>query len=76
MVKTSKGLIGWIRAIDVASTQRTDEVFRDYSKVQPQNRSGGSLGQCLARADELHQMTWNKTCENKGEGADCPTPMY
>jgi hypothetical protein len=76
MVKTAKGLIGWIQAVDVASTQQTDEVFRDRLKVQPRNRSGGSLGECLARADELHQMTWNKTCENKGEGADCPLRGY
>ena len=33
MVKTSKGVVGWIQAVDVASTQRTDEVFRDRSKV-------------------------------------------
>jgi hypothetical protein len=33
MVKTSKGVAGWIQGVDVASTQRTDEVFRDRSEV-------------------------------------------
>ena len=33
MVKTAKGVVGWIQAVDVASTQRTDEVFRDSSEV-------------------------------------------
>jgi uncharacterized membrane protein YqiK len=33
MVKTPRGRVGWIQGEDVASTQRTDEVFRDHSKV-------------------------------------------
>lgn len=33
MVKTSKGVAGWIQAVDVASTQRADEAFRDRSEV-------------------------------------------
>ena len=33
MVKTSKGAVGWIQAADVASTQRTEEVFQDRSKA-------------------------------------------
>lgn len=33
MVKTSKGVVGWIQGVDVASTQRTEEVFRDRSNV-------------------------------------------
>jgi hypothetical protein len=33
MVKTSKGVVGWIQAVDVASTQRTDDVFGDRSEV-------------------------------------------
>ena len=33
MVKTPRGRVGWIQELDVASTQRTDEVFRDRSKV-------------------------------------------
>jgi hypothetical protein len=31
MVKTPRGRVGWIQEVDVASTQRTDEVFRDRS---------------------------------------------
>jgi hypothetical protein len=37
MVKTSKGVAGWIQAVDVASTQRTEEVFRDRSKGNATN---------------------------------------
>jgi hypothetical protein len=33
MVKTPGRRVGWIQGEDVASTQRTDEVFRDDSKV-------------------------------------------
>jgi uncharacterized membrane protein YqiK len=33
MVKTSKGVVGWIQEVDVASTQRTNEIFRDRSEV-------------------------------------------
>jgi hypothetical protein len=72
MVKTAKGLIGWIQAVDVASTERTDEVFRDQSKIKAPNRFVGSLDQCLARADEAHQNTWSKTCERSRREADCP----
>jgi hypothetical protein len=33
MVRTSKGVVGWIQGVDVATTQRTQEVFRDRSEV-------------------------------------------
>jgi hypothetical protein len=33
MVKTPRGRVGWIQAVDVASTQRTEEVFRDGAEV-------------------------------------------
>lgn len=72
MVKTPKGQIGWVQSADVSSSNRTDEVFRDSSKLKAPNRPTGSLAECLARADEEHQRTWAKTCEEGGKRSDCP----
>jgi hypothetical protein len=63
MVKSSKGIIGWVQAIDVSSGIRADETFRDTSAVTAQKQPTGFLSECLAHADEVHKKAWNKNCQ-------------
>lgn len=63
MVKSSKGIIGWVQATDVSSSIRVDATFRDISEVTPEKQPTGFLSECLARADEVHKKKWEKNCE-------------
>jgi hypothetical protein len=70
MVKSSKGIIGWVQAIDVSSGDRVTEAFRDTEKVKAPQQPTGFLSECLERADEVHKKAWNKNCEINER--DCP----
>jgi hypothetical protein len=63
MVRTSKGMIGWVQAIDVSSGNRVAETFRDTEKVKAPQQPTGFLSECLDRADEVHKKKWDKNCE-------------
>jgi hypothetical protein len=63
MVRTSKGIIGWVQSIDVSSGNRVDETFRDTEEVKAQKQATGFLSECLARADEVHKKNWDKNCQ-------------
>jgi hypothetical protein len=71
MIKTSKGIIGWIQAIDVSSDNRVDETFRDTEKVKAPRQPTGFLSECLARADEVHKKSWDKNCQINDLGREC-----
>ena len=62
MVKTSKGMIGWVQAIDVSSGNRVDEVFRDTGVVAAPKQPTGFLSECLAAADEVHEKNRKRAC--------------
>jgi hypothetical protein len=71
MVKTSKGMIGWVQAIDVSSGDRVDATFRDTSEVKAPKQLTGFLSECLARADEVHKKKWDKNCQINDLGREC-----
>jgi hypothetical protein len=71
MVRTSKGMIGWIQAIDVSSGNRVDETFRDISEVKAPKQPTGFLSECLALADEVQKKAWNKNCQINDLGTEC-----
>jgi hypothetical protein len=71
MVKSSKGLIGWVQATDVSSGDRVAEAFRDTEKVKAPQQPTGFLSECLERADEVHKKAWNKNCEINELGTEC-----
>jgi len=62
MVRTSRGMIGWVQGIDVSSDNRVAETFRDTEKVKALQQPTGFLSECLERADEVHKKAWNKNC--------------
>jgi hypothetical protein len=75
MVRTSKGAVGWIQAVDVASTQRTDEVFRDSLKTNPkdvtpeaQTEANKENSKREARESAgVRPSDWRVFTENRGE---------
>jgi|RhiMetdeSRZDD1v2_1073273.scaffolds.fasta_scaffold138879_3 hypothetical protein len=71
MVKSSKGIIGWVQATDVSSSNRVDETFRDTAEVNAPKQPTGFLSECLAHADEVHKKAWNKNCEINDLGREC-----
>jgi hypothetical protein len=71
MVKSSKGIIGWVQATDVSSGIRADETFRDTWEVKAPKQPTGFLSECLALADEVHKKAWNKNCEINELGTEC-----
>src|SRR5262249_19295224 len=70
MVKTSKGIIGWVQGIDVSGGKRVAKTFRDTEKVKASlQQPTGFLSECFDRADEVHKKAWDKNCSINGR--DC-----
>jgi len=57
MVKTAKGIIGWIQAADVSSSNRVNEIFKDASLP---NRSAGRDGEIGINVTPTAQVEANK----------------
>jgi hypothetical protein len=69
MVKTSKGMIGWVQATDVSGSTRLDETFKDtISEIRPQDKTTSSefLSKCLKHADSAHENAWAEACDLNG----------
>jgi hypothetical protein len=52
MVRTSKGINGWVQATDVSSGNRVEETFRDTGKIAVPKQRTDFLSECLDHADE------------------------
>src|SRR5262245_14634698 len=74
MVKTVKGLVGWVQATDVNASNRVDETFRDTAGVGEPKRSVGAVNPCLAYVDSLHEALWKKYCEQYRQTPGCALP--
>jgi hypothetical protein len=62
MVKSSKGMIGWVQATEVNSGNQVDETFKDTGKIGAPKQQTGFLSECLAAADEVHKRNMNRAC--------------
>jgi hypothetical protein len=66
MVKTSKGVVGWIQVVDVASTQRNGEVFRDRSEVHAKDVTPKTQVE-INRENAKRESEANKQAEARAE---------
>ena len=77
MVKTSKGMIGWVQSADVSGSNRLDATFRDSASeirpIGPQDipTRTAILSKCLKGADDVHQDAWDRACRLNGFRGGC-----
>jgi hypothetical protein len=77
MVKTSKGMMGWVRAADVSGSARLDETFKDsISEIRPTGPQEiptreELLSKCLKQAEANFEDTWDEHCKLHGSKAGC-----
>jgi hypothetical protein len=77
MVKSSKGIIGWVQATDVSIGSQVDETFRDsvseIRSITPHEipTKEHTLSKCLMRADASFEETWEEHCKLHGFKGRC-----
>jgi Bacterial SH3 domain len=73
MVRTPKGVIGWVQSSYVSGST---EAFRDQvTRIRPEDKPTkvDFLKKCLKAADSSFEQSWSDSCSANGRGSGCTT---